>query len=1096
MQLSVRRPLQAALVAFVTLASAQTFAATIASTADGDWATGATWVGGVAPGAGDDAVILHNVTLGAAADITNVSIQAGSLSQTAAVLTVTGDFALAGGTYSTTGTPIVRFAGSGLQTISGSPAFYELRIANTAAAPDDLNAVVTSGPISTSGELLIQGGQLSLASGSTINNISISSGAILKPSAGATIEVTGASGVSAFSCSGTLTANSSLFRFTGASKQIVFGATFYDVEAASTAAVPDDSNDVQIAGGSTAISNSLLISDGQAIHYGQANNVTIGANGILKVGSGGKIAGNLTNTSGGTTLGNNALLTLNGTGPQLLDGPITISGLYVQNTAAVPSDTAAVTTSGGLTTTANVIVASGQFSPTTGDSFRNFDLNGGTLKPTANSTIVVSGKDSGGKSIQGAGGTLVNNGATFRFTSSTGGAIYGTTLENVEILNSAASPGDANAHLIGGGATVTNLVTVSDGQLNLSGQVNDVTVGANGTFKPLNSGNIAGDITNTAGGTVAAASGSFVTINGTGAQLFDGPITFSTITISNTAAAPDDSTAVTTTGALTVSANLNVSTGQFTPTTGDTFGTIALYGGILKPASGATIVVNGELSGIAFNRTSGTLTPNGSTFKFTGQDQAVHGGTFYNVEVASPAATPSTSNDVFFTNGSITNLLTVTDGMATSLSQMQDVVVGADGIFNLYGFGSECKVAGNLTNTAGGSVSAPAATIMVFNGSGSQTISGPANFAVIRVDNTAPTPSDSAAVVTTGGVTASEDVFIEDGQFSPANGGSFRDIFVASNGILKPAAGATISIAGSNGGTALNLDSGGVIDANGGTIRFTGSGMQGVYGIGTLYNVDVANTAATPSLSAHVFFPLFDIAGTLHVSDGMASIMETVGNIQVDADGILDFYNGSDIAITGNLTNVGSVIKTGSPTVAFSGGVVQNLTTNSPIPFFTLNVASGTTLNENGSADSTATFVNNSGTIRRTLAVAGTGPLPGGLTAASVDVTTQGTLASLVIDRIDSIPNAGAGHVGGKSWTFDVAGATGYTASLTLPHSLGTPANAAVAKYLGTGTNWYYAQDSSTASTVTRTGLTDLSSVWAAADFTTTAVREWQLLAD
>ena len=41
--------------------------ATITSTQNGNWATGATWVGGVEPGVNDDAVVLHDVTVAAKA---------------------------------------------------------------------------------------------------------------------------------------------------------------------------------------------------------------------------------------------------------------------------------------------------------------------------------------------------------------------------------------------------------------------------------------------------------------------------------------------------------------------------------------------------------------------------------------------------------------------------------------------------------------------------------------------------------------------------------------------------------------------------------------------------------------------------------------------------------------------------------------------------------------------------------------------------------------------------------------------------------------------------------------------------------------------
>ena len=80
--------------------SANAFATTITSAATGNWNVGTTWAGGVAPVAGDNAVIAntHVVTLTANASITNVTINSGgTLSAGTFNLTVTGDFTVATG---------------------------------------------------------------------------------------------------------------------------------------------------------------------------------------------------------------------------------------------------------------------------------------------------------------------------------------------------------------------------------------------------------------------------------------------------------------------------------------------------------------------------------------------------------------------------------------------------------------------------------------------------------------------------------------------------------------------------------------------------------------------------------------------------------------------------------------------------------------------------------------------------------------------------------------------------------------------------------------------------------------------------------------
>ena len=62
----------------ITLINGSVFSATITSNGSGDWETGATWVGGVAPADGDDIIIAatHIVTIDGTGDISlnNVTI--------------------------------------------------------------------------------------------------------------------------------------------------------------------------------------------------------------------------------------------------------------------------------------------------------------------------------------------------------------------------------------------------------------------------------------------------------------------------------------------------------------------------------------------------------------------------------------------------------------------------------------------------------------------------------------------------------------------------------------------------------------------------------------------------------------------------------------------------------------------------------------------------------------------------------------------------------------------------------------------------------------------------------------------------------------
>src|SRR5207253_2379984 len=91
------------LLTFAVLIAGLCNAATITSNAvTGTWAAGTSWVGGVAPAAGDNAVIVNGavITLGAAASITSVTVNSGGKLVGSKALTVSGTFTIqANGIY-------------------------------------------------------------------------------------------------------------------------------------------------------------------------------------------------------------------------------------------------------------------------------------------------------------------------------------------------------------------------------------------------------------------------------------------------------------------------------------------------------------------------------------------------------------------------------------------------------------------------------------------------------------------------------------------------------------------------------------------------------------------------------------------------------------------------------------------------------------------------------------------------------------------------------------------------------------------------------------------------------------------------------------
>ncbi len=106
--------------------TAKSSVSTITSTANGNWASGATWVGGIAPGPGDKAIVNHNVTITADTTIgdgtnsTVLDVTNGTLTVTGAVLTIAGNSTF--GKY-TGSAPVARLT---VQHSGATPAGIEL----------------------------------------------------------------------------------------------------------------------------------------------------------------------------------------------------------------------------------------------------------------------------------------------------------------------------------------------------------------------------------------------------------------------------------------------------------------------------------------------------------------------------------------------------------------------------------------------------------------------------------------------------------------------------------------------------------------------------------------------------------------------------------------------------------------------------------------------------------------------------------------------------------------------------------------------------------------------------------------------------------
>jgi hypothetical protein len=116
----------------------------------------------------------------------------------------------------------------------------------------------------------------------------------------------------------------------------------------------------------------------------------------------------------------------------------------------------------------------------------------------------------------------------------------------------------------------------------------------------------------------------------------------------------------------------------------------------------------------------------------------------------------------------------------------------------------------------------------------------------------------------------------------------------------------------------------------------------------------------------------------------------------------------------------------------------------------------------------------NNGIIRVSRSISGTGPVDFGLGDVSMDITTQGTLSQIQVDRIDSNhPEAYGKLLSGIHWSIVPTG-SGYTLELTLPHSISPDSSAHLARHEGGGI-WTLGRTSSTATHVTLEAVTQLS---------------------
>ncbi|OGY31152.1 MAG: hypothetical protein A2805_00615 [Candidatus Andersenbacteria bacterium RIFCSPHIGHO2_01_FULL_46_36] len=314
----------------------------------------------------------------------------------------------------------------------------------------------------------------------------------------------------------------------------------------------------------TSTSTETITSNAQSF-----NNVTLnGASGIWNSQDTLSVAGNLTISNGSLDL-NGSTLTLGVSSVFSNNDTLRLQGAETLTNFTNDTNSGTVLYDGTGTYASGLAAGSSYYHLTfaglagTWTLGANLDVDGdltlttGTLNTSAasNRSINVAGNWSK------TSGTYTGNSSTVTFDGSGAQALTGETFYNLTINNSAASPDDTTDVDSSAAVTVTNTLTVTDGQFqpDTASDFAAVSIGANGILKPDGSAAITVSGAWTNSGTFTANSGT-VTLDGTD-QTIAGSSTFYNFTKSVASAATLTFTAGTT-QTITNTTTLNGASGQ------------------------------------------------------------------------------------------------------------------------------------------------------------------------------------------------------------------------------------------------------------------------------------------------------------------------------------------------------------------------------------------------------------------------------------------------------------------------------------------------------------------------------------------------------
>lgn len=192
--------------------------------------------------------------------------------------------------------------------------------------------------------------------------------------------------------------------------------------------------------------------------------------------------------------------------------------------------------------------------------------------------------------------------------------------------------------------------------------------------------------------------------------------------------------------------------------------------------------------------------------------------------------------------------------------------------------------------------------------------------------------------------------------------------------------------------------------------------------------LSAVNTGGTVTVYAGTYNESVNLSTNKTLTFSGASTIN--GNVTISAG----TFNApaANLTIAGNFTRSAGTFNHNSGTVIFSGAATRNLATSTATTFYNLTVNSGTVLAETVATDNVtvANTLTNSGTLRKSKSGLGAGSTTFGITGASINVATVGTLTALQVDRVGSPhPNenfhGGGDHILNTYYTLTPTGGVG-----------------------------------------------------------------------